>query len=253
MIHNKFKALYISFVYTKVLHQRWGIGIIIFLRNIALCAVIINTANCAHADEIVVNNNKKALIFGVTGRDGSYLAEFLLDKKYEVHGVIRRSSSNNTHRLNGFDQKGNFVLHYGDITDALNVVKLIKDVQPDEIYNLAAQSHVRVSFDIPCYTAFVDCIGTLYILEAIKILDVASKVKFYQASTSELFGSQKEVPQSETTQFSPCSPYAIAKLYGYWIALNYREAYNIFACNGILFNHESPRRSEDFVTRSDSR
>ena len=200
---------------------------------------------------------KKALITGVTGQDGSYLAEFLLNKGYEVHGIIRRSSSFNTKRIEhlyieeyieDMHNAKNFYLHYGDITDSTNVIALIQKIQPDEIYNLAAQSHVKVSFDIPEYTANVDALGTLRILEAVHLLGLKD-TKIYQASTSELYGLVQEVPQSETTPFYPRSPYGVAKLYGFWITKNYREAYDIFACNGILFNHESPRRGETFVTR----
>lgn len=200
---------------------------------------------------------KKALITGVTGQDGSYLAEFLLDKGYEVHGIIRRSSSFNTERIEhlyleeyieDMHNAKNFYLHYGDITDSTNVIALIQKIQPDEIYNLAAQSHVKVSFNIPEYTANVDALGTLRILEAVHLLGLKD-TKIYQASTSELYGLVQEVPQSETTPFYPRSPYGVAKLYGFWITKNYREAYDIFACNGILFNHESPRRGETFVTR----
>ena len=201
---------------------------------------------------------KKALITGITGQDGSYLAEFLLAKGYEVHGVIRRSSSYNQERIEDLlsiegDEllKNNvdFILHYGDVTDALSITKLIADIQPDELYNLAAQSHVRVSFDMPAYTLDVDAKGTLNILEAVRILGLTEKTKVYQASTSELFGKVQEVPQSETTPFYPRSPYGVAKIYGYWITKNYRESYNMFAVNGILFNHESERRGETFVTR----
>ncbi|MFT4414716.1 GDP-mannose 4,6-dehydratase [Fredinandcohnia humi] len=201
---------------------------------------------------------KKALITGVTGQDGSYLAEFLLEKGYEVHGIIRRSSSYNQERLEDLlteeeaDQlltNKNFHLHYGDVTDALNVTNLISEIQPDEIYNLAAQSHVRVSFDMPGYTLDVDAKGTLNILEAVRILGLTEKTKIYQASTSELFGKVQEVPQKETTPFYPRSPYGVAKIYGFWITKNYRESYNMFAVNGILFNHESERRGETFVTR----
>lgn len=200
---------------------------------------------------------KKALITGVTGQDGSYLAEFLLNKGYEVHGIIRRSSSFNTKRIEhlyieeyieDMHNAKNFYLHYGDITDSTNVIALIQKIRPDEIYNLAAQSHVKVSFDIPEYTANVDALGTLRILEAVHLLGLKN-TKIYQASTSELYGLVQEVPQSETTPFYPRSPYGVAKLYGFWITKNYREAYDIFACNGILFNHESPRRGETFVTR----
>ncbi len=201
---------------------------------------------------------KKAIITGITGQDGSYLAEFLLEKGYEVHGIIRRSSSYNQERLEDLlsaEEKeillnySNFMLHYGDVTDALNITKLIADIQPDEIYNLAAQSHVRVSFDMPAYTLDVDAKGTLNILEAVRILGLTEKTKVYQASTSELYGKVQEVPQSETTPFYPRSPYGVAKIYGYWITKNYRESYNMFAVNGILFNHESERRGETFVTR----
>ena len=199
---------------------------------------------------------KKALITGITGQDGSYLAEFLLKKGYEVHGVIRRSSSFNTGRIEhlyidefieDMHNERNFYLHYGDITDSTNVISLIQKIKPNEIYNLAAQSHVKVSFEIPEYTANVDALGTLRILEAVHLLGLNTKI--YQASTSELYGLVQEVPQSETTPFYPRSPYGVAKLYGFWITKNYREAYNIFASNGILFNHESPRRGETFVTR----
>lgn len=201
---------------------------------------------------------KKALITGVTGQDGSYLAEFLLEKGYEVHGVIRRSSSYNQERLEDvmnedeatsmYDNE-HFYLHYGDITDTSNVIRLINEVKPDEIYNLAAQSHVRVSFDVPEYTADVDAVGTLRILEAVRILGLSETTRIYQASTSELYGKVQEVPQSETTPFYPRSPYGVAKMYGFWITKNYRESYNMFAVNGILFNHESERRGETFVTR----
>ena len=194
---------------------------------------------------------KKALITGVTGQDGSYLVEFLLEKDYEVHGVIRRSSSFNTARINHIieDKKyeGKFFFHYGDLTDASNLNRLLEKIRPNEIYNLAAQSHVQVSFEIPDYTAQVDALGTLRFLDAIRETQIDSK--FYQASTSELYGKVQEIPQSETTPFYPRSPYGVAKLYGYWIIVNYREAYGLFACNGILFNHESPRRGETFVTK----
>ncbi|WP_029594807.1 GDP-mannose 4,6-dehydratase [Exiguobacterium chiriqhucha] len=201
---------------------------------------------------------KKALITGVTGQDGSYLAEFLLEKGYEVHGVIRRSSSYNQERLEDVMNEDDatsmynneyFHLHYGDITDTSNVIRLISEVKPDEIYNLAAQSHVRVSFDVPEYTADVDAVGTLRILEAVRILGLTESTRIYQASTSELYGKVQEVPQSETTPFYPRSPYGVAKMYGFWITKNYRESYNMFAVNGILFNHESERRGETFVTR----
>lgn len=201
---------------------------------------------------------KVALITGITGQDGSYLAELLLEKGYEVHGMKRRASSFNTQRIDHLYQdihnKGaKFKLHYGDLTDSSNLIRLIQEIQPDEIYNLAAQSHVKVSFDSPEYTANADGIGTLRLLEAIRILGLEKKTKFYQASTSELFGLVQETPQKETTPFYPRSPYACAKLYAYWICINYREGYNIFACNGILFNHESPRRGETFVTRKITR
>ena len=197
---------------------------------------------------------KKALIFGITGQDGSYLAEFLLKKNYIVHGVKRRSSSFNTGRVDHLYQDRHeknkiFFLHYGDITDAISVSSIIKKVQPDEIYNLAAQSHVAVSFEVPEYTANADGLGALRILEAIKFHRLEKKTKFYQAGTSEMFGKVMEVPQNEKTPFYPRSPYGVAKVYAHWITVNYREAYNIFACNGILFNHESPRRGETFVTR----
>ena len=202
--------------------------------------------------------NKIAFITGVTGQDGAYLAEFLLKKGYEVHGLKRRSSMLNTERIDHLyedphiiNQK--FILHYGDMTDSTNLIRLIKKIQPDEIYNLAAMSHVRVSFDIPEYVADADGIGTLRILEAIRLLGLEKKTKIYQASTSELYGKVQEIPQTETTPFYPRSPYGVAKLYAYWITINYREAYNIFASNGILFNHESPLRGETFVTRKITR
>jgi len=203
-------------------------------------------------------SKKVALITGITGQDGSYLAEFLLEKGYEVHGIKRRTSLFNTKRIDHLyqdphEEDVNFFLHYGDMTDSMNLTRIIGDVQPDEIYNLAAQSHVAVSFEEPEYTANADGIGTLRILESVRLLGLSDKTKIYQASTSELFGKVQEVPQSEKTQFYPRSPYAVAKLYAYWITVNYREAYNIFACNGILFNHESPRRGETFVTRKITR
>ena len=202
--------------------------------------------------------SKIALITGVTGQDGAYLAEFLLNKGYTVHGIKRRSSLFNTNRIDHLykdlhEDNVNFFLHYGDMTDSTNLIRIIQDVQPDEIYNLAAQSHVQVSFETPEYTANSDSLGTLRILEAIRILRLEQKTKFYQASTSELYGKVQEVPQTETTPFYPRSPYAVAKLYGFWITKNYREAYNIYACNGILFNHESPLRGETFVTRKITR
>jgi len=197
---------------------------------------------------------KKALITGITGQDGSYLAELLLEKGYQVHGIKRRASSFNTQRIDHLymdlhEENVNFKLHYGDLSDATNIIRIIQEVQPDEIYNLGAMSHVKVSFDSPEYVANVDGVGVLRILEAIRILGLTHKTRLYQASTSELYGTVQEVPQSETTPFYPRSPYGVAKLYGFWIVKNYREAYNIFACNGILFNHESPRRGETFVTR----
>ncbi len=197
---------------------------------------------------------KVALIFGITGQDGSYLAEFLLKKKYVVHGVKRRSSSINTGRIDHIYQdpqikKRTFILHYGDITDSLLVTRLIKEIKPDEIYNLAAQSHVQVSFESPEYTANADALGALRILEAIRFNKLEKKTKYYQAGTSELYGRNEKTPQNEKTNFHPASPYGVAKLYAHWITINYKEAYNIFACNGILFNHESPRRGETFVTQ----
>ena len=192
---------------------------------------------------------KKALIFGVTGQDGSYLAELLIKKKYEVHAVKRRSSSLNTERIDHLYKHKNFLLHYGDLTDAISVNRLINLVKPNEIYNLGAQSHVAVSFLIPNYTANVDALGCLNILEAIKSLNLINKVKFYQAGTSEMFGKVMEIPQTEKTPFYPRSPYGVAKVFSHWMTINYRESYNMFACNGILFNHESPRRGETFVTR----
>jgi len=201
---------------------------------------------------------KKALITGVTGQDGSYLAEFLLEKGYEVHGIKRRASSFNTQRVDHIFQdphveNARFRLHYGDLTDSSNLTRILQEVQPDEVYNLGAQSHVAVSFESPEYTADVDAMGTLRMLEAIRLLGLEDKTKFYQASTSELFGLVQETPQKETTPFYPRSPYAVAKMYAYWITVNYREAYGMYACNGILFNHESPRRGETFVTRKITR
>ena len=201
---------------------------------------------------------KKALITGITGQDGSYLAEFLLEKGYQVHGIKRRASSFNTQRVDHIYQdphvdNQNFVLHYGDLSDSSNLTRIIQEVQPDEIYNLGAQSHVAVSFESPEYTANVDATGTLRILEAVRLLGLEKKTRFYQASTSELYGLVQETPQTETTPFYPRSPYAVAKMYAYWITVNYREAYGMYACNGILFNHESPRRGETFVTRKITR
>ena len=205
-----------------------------------------------------MTQQKKALITGVTGQDGAYLSEFLLKKGYEVHGIKRRASLFNTNRIDHIyqdlhEKNSTFFLHYGDMTDSTNLIRILQDVQPDEIYNLAAQSHVAVSFESPEYTANSDALGTLRILESIRILKMEKKVRFYQASTSELFGDVRETPQTETTPFYPRSPYAVAKLYAYWITVNYREAYGIYGCNGILFNHESPLRGETFVTRKITR
>ena len=202
--------------------------------------------------------SKVALITGITGQDGAYLAEFLLKKGYTVHGIKRRSSLFNTDRIDDLYQDPHeidrrLILHYGDLTDSTNIIRIVQEVQPDEIYNLGAMSHVKVSFDTPEYTANVDAIGTLRILEAVRLLNLTEKTKIYQASTSELYGLVQEVPQSEKTPFYPRSPYAVAKMYGYWITVNYREAYNMYACNGILFNHESPLRGETFVTRKITR
>ena len=202
--------------------------------------------------------SRKALITGITGQDGSFLAEYLIEKGYEVHGFMRRSSSFNTKRIDHLyqdphEKEISLYLHYNDLTDSTNIIRLIQTIQPDEIYNLAAQSHVKVSFELPEYTANSDALGTLRLLEAIHILGYEKDIRFYQASTSELFGKAKEVPQRETTPFYPRSPYAAAKLYAYWITINYREAYDMFACNGILFNHESERRGETFVTRKITR
>lgn len=205
-----------------------------------------------------MNMIKKALITGITGQDGSYLAEFLLAKGYEVHGIKRRASSLNTQRIDHIyeDPHSNHAqlkLHYGDLSDSSNLTRILKEVQPDEVYNLGAQSHVAVSFEAPEYTADVDAMGTLRLLEAIRFLGLENKTRFYQASTSELYGLVRETPQTETTPFHPRSPYAVAKMYAYWITVNYREAYGMYACNGILFNHESPRRGETFVTRKITR
>jgi len=203
--------------------------------------------------QINIENILIALITGITGQDGAYLAEFLLDKNYEVHGIKRRASSFNTSRIDHLyqdphEENRQLILHYGDLTDSTNLIRIIQQVQPDEIYNLAAQSHVAVSFETPEYTANADALGTLRLLEAVRILGLGLKTRFYQASTSELFGKVQEIPQKETTPFYPRSPYAVAKLYAYWITVNYREAYNMYACNGILFNHESKLRGETFVT-----
>lgn len=241
------------------------------LKHVASYCTIISICFLYYAYSLADNNylnipfnGKKALIFGVTGQDGSYLAELLLSKGYEVHGTKRRSSSFNTGRIDHLMQqekmpcqlmqpKNRFELHYADITDALNVTSIIQKIQPEEIYNLAAQSHVQVSFELPQYTAMVDGIGTLNILEAIRSLGLKNKTRFYQASTSELYGLVQETPQCETTPFYPRSPYGAAKIFGFWITKNYREAYGLYACNGILFNHESPRRGETFVTRKITR
>ena len=199
-----------------------------------------------------MSQSKTALITGITGQDGSYLAEFLLEKGYEVHGIIRRSSQNNTQfidNLSKSDKKYKINLHYGDLTHSTNILRIIQDTQPNEIYNLAAQSHVKVSFDTPEYTAQTDALGPLRILEAVRILNLENKTRIYQASTSELYGLVRNTPQDESTPFHPRSPYGVAKLYAYWITVNYRESYGMYACNGILFNHESPRRGETFVTR----
>ena len=203
-------------------------------------------------------DSPKALITGITGQDGSYLAELLLEKGYEVHGIKRRASSFNTSRIDHLYQDPHvddprLVLHYGDLTDSSNLIRIIQQVQPDEIYNLGAQSHVAVSFEAPEYTANSDALGTLRILEAVRILGLTNKTRIYQASTSELYGLVQEVPQKESTPFYPRSPYGVAKLYAYWITVNYREAYGMYACNGVLFNHESPRRGETFVTRKITR
>lgn len=213
------------------------------------------------ASNVAVANSKVALIIGITGQDGAYLSRFLLNKGYTVHGMKRRSSSFNTGRINDIYQDPifrepdtrRFILHYGDVTDTSNVIRLIQEIQPDEVYNLAAQSHVKVSFELPEYTADVDAVGTLRILEAIRILGLCKKTRFYQASTSEMFGKVQEIPQNEKTPFYPRSPYGVAKVYAYWITKNYRESYGMFACNGILFNHESPMRGETFVTRKITR
>ena len=205
-----------------------------------------------------MSQKKVALITGITGQDGSYLAELLLSKDYEVHGIKRRASSFNTQRIdhifqNPYYKKSNLYLHYGDLTDSSNLIRILNETKPDEVYNLAAQSHVAVSFDSPEYTANVDALGTLRLLEGIRFLNLENKTKFYQASSSELYGEVEEIPQNEKTPFHPRSPYAVAKMYAYWITVNYRESYGIFACNGILFNHESPRRGETFVTRKITR
>ncbi len=228
------------------------------LKNFSKFAVVFFAMFTVIIAETSNPQKKKALIFGVTGQDGAYLAQLLLEKGYEVHGVKRRSSSFNTSRIdplyNDFhDARTTFFLHYGDLTDFANILTLIQQIDPDEIYNLGAQSHVRVSFDIPEYTAEVDALGTLRVLEAIRVLDHKKKIKFYQASSSEMFGKVQAIPQSEQTPFYPRSPYGISKVFAYWITVNYRESYDIFACNGILFNHESPLRGETFVTRKITR
>ncbi len=230
-----------------------------FFRNISsIVLLLLPIAICSHETR-ESTMKKKALITGITGQDGAYLAEFLLNKDYEVHGIKRRSSQFNTQRIDHLyrdphnKHKNNFYLHYGDMTDATNLIRLIQQIQPDEVYNLAAQSHVQVSFEMPEYTAQSDALGTLRLLEALRAVGLTKKVKFYQASTSELYGKVQEVPQSETTPFYPRSPYGVAKLYAHWITVNYRESYGMFACNGILFNHESPIRGETFVTRKITR
>ncbi|MCZ4341631.1 GDP-mannose 4,6-dehydratase [Sphingomonadaceae bacterium G21617-S1] len=205
-----------------------------------------------------MTSRKKALVTGITGQDGSYLADFLIEKGYEVHGIKRRSSSLNTSRIDHIyedphRESRDLILHYGDLTDGSNLTRILRDIEPDEVYNLGAQSHVAVSFEAPEYTADVDALGSLRLLEAIRLLGLTDKTRFYQASTSELYGLVQETPQTERTPFHPRSPYAVAKLYAYWITVNYREAYGIYACNGILFNHESPRRGETFVTRKITR
>lgn len=210
-----------------------------------------------HIEKTDIYNLRSAIIFGITGQDGTYLTKFLLEKGYKVYGVVRRSSCQNHDKLDDYLQdealKRNLILLYGDITDSSSVQKIVGTVKPDEIYNLAAQSHVKVSFDKPAYTAQVDAVGTLYILEAIRSFDLTLKTRFYQASTSELFGKVQEIPQTEKTPFYPRSPYGVAKLYGYWIGVNYRESYNMFICNGLLFNHESPYRGDNFVTKTITR
>jgi GDPmannose 4,6-dehydratase len=235
------------------------------IKNLVLTlsiSLFINSCSASAQEQLITiattQPQKVALIIGITGQDGAYLTEFLLNKGYMVHGVKRRASSNNTRRIDYlYEQNGvqnqSLKLHYGDVTDAANIMSIVQNVQPDEIYNLAAQSHVQVSFELPAYTAQVDALGTLNILEAIRQLGLTKKTKFYQASTSELFGKVQETPQKETTPFYPRSPYAAAKIYGFWITKNYRESYNMFACNGILFNHESPLRGETFVTRKITR
>ncbi len=227
-----------------------------FLYHLIAIFFVLGTAHLSAdcAKDTPISQRKRALIFGITGQDGAYLAELLLEKNYEVHGVMRHASTPNTERLNFILNNpqlapDSFYLHCGDLSNGLRVMHLIEQVDPDEIYNLAAQSHVRLSFDLPEYTAEIDALGTLRILDAVRLLNRSDKVKFYQASTSELYGLVQETPQTEKTPFYPRSPYAVAKLYAYWITVNYREAYNLFACNGILFNHESPLRGETFVTR----
>lgn len=221
-----------------------------FFLNIILSIVITFQLSATSLSNAIEAPKKKALIFGVTGQDGAYLTGFLLEKNYEVHGVVRPASVPNTARIQQYIPfTDRFFLHYGDLTDSISIINLIQTIQPDEVYNLGAQSHVRISFDLPEYTAEVDALGPMRILEAIKQLGFANKIKFYQASTSELFGLVQEIPQSETTPFYPRSPYGVAKLFAFWITVNYREAYGMYACNGILFNHESPLRGENFVTR----
>ena len=226
--------------------------------NQILLKILITKLNFFYFEIMTNLVKKKALITGVTGQDGSYLSEFLISKGYEVHGIKRRSSNLNTSRIDHLyqdphEKNRNFILHYGDLTDSTNLIRIIQSVKPDEIYNLGAQSHVAVSFESPEYTANCDALGTLRILEAVRILGLINKTRIYQASTSELYGKIYESPQTEKTPFYPRSPYGAAKLYAYWITVNYRESYGIYACNGILFNHESPRRGETFVTKKNNK
>jgi GDPmannose 4,6-dehydratase len=221
-----------------------------FILNIILTMIITSQLVAEDSSNISGQTKKKALIFGITGQDGAYLSGFLLEKNYEVHGVIRPASLPNTDRIEQYiSLNDRFFLHYGDLTDSISIINLIQTINPDEVYSLGAQSHVRISFDLPEYTANVDALGPLRILEAIRQSGLADKIKFYQASTSELYGLVQEIPQSETTAFYPRSPYGVAKLFAFWMTVNYREAYGMYACNGILFNHESPLRGENFVTR----
>lgn len=220
-----------------------------FILSIILSTIITFQLSAESISNLPEGPVKKALIFGVTGQDGAYLSGFLLEKNYEVHGVTRPASLPNTDRIEQYISKERFFLHYGDLTDSISIINLIQTIQPDEIYSLGAQSHVRISFDLPEYTADVDALGPLRILEAIRQSGLADKIRFYQASTSELYGLVQEIPQSETTPFYPRSPYGVAKLFAFWTTVNYREAYGMYTCNGILFNHESPLRGENFVTR----